>query len=97
MKTFKVPKQFDLAGNTFKVIIKEGMSKGGAHGQTHFDSAEVWLDKTMKPEDLKAITFYHELMHAMLMTLGKNDLNNDEGFVDSMGNLLWQAHKTMKF
>jgi Zn-dependent peptidase ImmA (M78 family) len=94
---FKVPKQFDLAGNTFKVIVKEGMTKGGIHGQTHYDAAEIWIDKDLKPEDLKAITFYHELVHALFNTLGKDDLKNDEGLVDSMGNLLWQFHKSARY
>lgn len=97
MKQFKIPKQFDLAGATFQVFIKEGLSKGGAHGQTHYDAAEVWIDKDLKPEDLKAITFYHELFHAIFATLGKEELKNDEGLVDSMGNLMWQFHKSAKY
>lgn len=97
MKQFKIPKQFDLAGATFKVLIKEGISKAGAHGLTHYDAAEVWIDKDLKPEDLKAITFYHELFHAMFNTLGKDDLKNDESLVDALGNLMWQFHKSARY
>jgi len=97
MKKFKIPQTFDLAGNTFQVSLREGMSKGGAHGQTHYDLAEIWIDSKLKPEDLKAITFYHELFHAIFNTLGRDDLKNDEGLVDSMGNLMWQFHKSAQY
>lgn len=93
----KLPKQFDLAGQTFKVSVRDGMTKGGAHGLTHYDMGEIWIDANLKPEDLKAITFYHELFHAMFNTLGKDDLKNDEGLVDAMGNLMWQFHKSAQY
>lgn len=94
---FKIPTQFDLAGQTFKVTLKEGFQKAGLNGQTHYDEGEVFIDSNLKPEDLKAITFYHELFHAMFNTLGKDDLKNDEGLVDSLGNLMWQFHKSARY
>lgn len=97
MKTFKIPKQFDLAGYTFKVLVKPDLQKAGINGQTHYDSGEIWMDSKLTPEDLKAVTFYHELFHAMFNTLGKDDLKNDEGLVDAMGNLMWQFHKSAKY
>lgn len=97
MTKFRIPQQFDLAGATYKVMMKEGLTKSGAHGQTHYDTAEIWLDSNLKPEDLKAITFYHELFHAIFATLGKDDLKNDEGLVDAMGNLMWQFHKSARY
>ena len=97
MKNLRIPKQFDLGGYTFNVYQKDGLSKGGAHGQTHYDLGEIWMDSSLKPEDLKAVTFYHELFHAMFNTLGKEELKNDESLVDSMGNLMWQFHKSAKY
>ena len=94
---FKIPKQFDLGGYTYRVTQKDGLSKGGAHGQTFYDLGEIWLDAGLKPEDLKAITFYHELFHAMFSTLGKDELKSDESLVDSMGNLMWQFHKSAQY
>lgn len=92
-----VPKSFDLAGAKWSVVYKEGMQKGGALGQTHPNSFEIWLDKSIVPEDLKAITFYHELFHAMFHTLGKTELYQDEALVDTLGSLMWQVIKTSKF
>lgn len=94
---FKLPKQFECGGQTIKVYEAPGLSKGGAHGLTKYDECEVWFDADLKPEDLKGITFYHEIMHIVFATLGKDALRDDEGLVDSCGNLLWQIHKSMKF
>lgn len=97
MKQFKIPTSFELGGQTINISLKEGLSKSDAHGLSHYDSCEIWFDKDLKPNDLKAITFYHELMHFVFHTLGRDDLKDNEGLVDSVGNLLWQAHKTMRF
>jgi len=98
MKTnFKFPKSFELGGQTINILLREDMSKVDAHGMARYDDCEIWFDSKIKPNDLKAITFYHELMHFIFHTLGKEDMKNDEGLVDSIGNLLWQAHKTARY
>lgn len=94
MTKFKVPKQFELAGFQYKVLFKPDLQKTGAHGATYYDSGEVWLDANLVPEDLKGITFYHELFHAIFHTVGRDDLRNDEALVDLMGNLMWQFEKS---
>lgn len=94
---FKIPKEFQLAGYTYKVLIKPDIQTVGAHGMTRYDPGEIWLDSKLEPEDLKAVTFYHELFHAMFNTIGREDLKNDEAIVDLLGNLMWQYHKTAKY
>jgi Zn-dependent peptidase ImmA (M78 family) len=94
---FKVPKSFDLAGNTFQVFQDQSVHKlAGCWGQTHFDDGIVILAKSLKP-DMEAITFNHELVHAILLTMGQTELNKDEAFVDNFASLLWQAHKSAKY
>lgn len=97
MSKFKIPKTFECAGNTFTVSLKPDLQKVGAHGMTMFDTGEIWLDSNLTPEDLKGITFYHEWFHAALKTIGRDDLDRDESFVDLMGNLLWQFEKTKRY
>lgn len=94
---FKIPTQFDLAGQTFKVFLKEDMEKQGALGMCYYKDQEIWIEKNLKPTDQIPITFYHELFHALFHTLGKEELKSDEGLVDALGNLLWQYHKTAKY
>lgn len=91
-----IPKSFDLAGATWTVSQKEGLRKSGYLGQTQPGEHEIWIEKTSVSEDLKGITFYHELFHAIFHTLGKTDLYQDEALVDMMGNLMWQFIKTSK-
>jgi hypothetical protein len=94
---FKIPSEFQISGKTYKVSIKEGLIKTGRMGQTDFNSLEIWLDSDLKPEDIKAVTYFHELVHAIFESLGKDDLCSDEGLVDSFAGLLWQSIKTSKF
>lgn len=94
---FKIPSQFDLAGMTFTVVSDPAVKKlAGCCGQTHFDEALIIIDPHQKPDTL-GITYYHELVHAILMTMGQNDLNKDESFVDNFASLLWQAQKTATY
>lgn len=41
-----------------------------------------------------AVTFYHELVHAILFTMGK--MQHDEEFVDAFGSLLYQFMRTLE-
>jgi len=97
MSKFKLPSKFQLGGQTINILLKDNMSTTDAHGLCRYDAGEIWFDSNIKPDDLKGITFYHELMHMLLNTLGQDAMRDNEGLVDSIGNLLWQAHKTMEF
>lgn len=91
---FKIPNQFELAGQTFVVIQDASIKKlSGCCGQTHFDDGVIIIDPNLKP-DTKNITYFHELIHAILMTMGMDELNKDESFVDNFGSLLWQSIKS---
>ena len=97
MSKFKLPSKFQLGGQTINILLKDNMSTTDAHGLCRYDAGEIWFDSNIKPDDLKGITFYHELMHMLLNTLGQDAMRDNEGLVDSIGNLLWQARKTMEF
>ncbi len=94
---FKIPSEIQIAGQTFLVVQDPAIKKlSGCCGQTHFDEGVIIIDPHLKP-DTKAITYFHELVHAILMTMGYNDLNKDEAFVDNFGSLLWQSFKTAEY
>jgi Zn-dependent peptidase ImmA (M78 family) len=95
---FKTPRSFECAGQTFTVSMEEGVATyGNSHGQTHFDDGKIFINPKLPNEDAKAITYYHELVHVLLMTMGRPELNQDEGFVDNLASLLWQAQKTSTY
>lgn len=94
---FKIPSQIDLAGQTFTVITDPAVKKlAGCCGQTHFDEGVIIIDPNQKADTL-GITYYHEVVHAILMTMGYQDLNKDESFVDNFASLLWQAQKSAQY
>ena len=94
---FKIPSEIDLAGQTFKIIMDPNLRKiSNCCGQTHFDDGVIVIDPGLR-DDVRGVTYYHELVHAILMSMGMQELNKDEGFIDMFGNLLWQATKTAKY
>ena len=48
------------------------------------------------PKQTKQQTFWHEVIHAMMMELGQKDLFDDEGFTDSMAKQLHMFFKNNK-
>lgn len=47
-------------------------------------------------ESKKKQTFLHELTHAILFAMGKEDLNDDESFVNTFSSFLSEAINTME-
>ena len=48
------------------------------------------------PESHQQQTFLHELTHAILAQMGKEDLNGDESFVNTFSSFLSEAINTME-
>lgn len=94
---FKIPREFELAGQTISVVQTPDIGYlSRACGMSKFDDGLIVIDPTLKG-DIKPITFYHEMVHFILNQLGRYELCQDEGFVDSFANLLWQSIKTAKY
>ena len=47
-------------------------------------------------ESKKRQTFFHELTHAILFAMGKDELNEDESFVNTFSSFLNEAINTME-
>lgn len=79
---------FNLAGSKWHVNYlchMEEMGKCDPEKQTIFIRMDMNKQTTEQ-------TFYHELVHAILFTMGK--LNHDEEFVDTFGAFLHQYQIT---
>ena len=48
-------------------------------------------------ENERALTFWHELTHAILHDMGEHQLNNRESFVEEFANRLARAIQTARF
>ena len=93
---FRLPKSLEVGGITITVIEDPNLYEThGAYGMMDMDRGKLLIEKSLVG-DTRAITYHHELVHMILNTLGRTELNEDEAFVDSVANLLWQANKTAR-
>lgn len=98
---FKIPKQFELMGQTITVEwVDELQHDKDAYGTANFRDNKICIQKPNKhtplPKDKLEHIFFHELAHWILNTMGQSELMLDEVFVDNMGGLLYQAIKSSK-
>ena len=64
-------------------------------GQVDFLKAEIRINKNMA-EAVKTETLVHEIVHAVLVHIGRSDLSEDEIFVQSFANAINQTFEAIK-
>jgi len=91
-------KSFTLLGKTFRVINDDKhLKKIGLLGLLRFDEGIIYLRNEAFQEPLHQThqhTFLHELVHAVLYSMGEAELCKNEKFVDVFAGLLQQFHNT---
>ena len=50
----------------------------------------IKINKNMH-EEMKKATLCHEIMHGILLNIGREDLSNDENFVTALGNAIYAS------
>lgn len=83
MKCGNHPKKFKLAGMDWALVESEI----DALGFTDPDSCRIVINKKLEGQ-LKDVTVYHELVHAIMFTMGER--SHDERFVEGFAQLLYQ-------
>ena len=78
--------KFKLAGLDWIVV----RSETDALGYTDPDACKIIINKKLEGQTT-AVTFYHELVHAILFTMGER--NHDERFVEGFAQLLYQYER----
>ena len=81
-------------GRKYKVKMSNNLSSD-YHGLCEPDISTIYLASS-SPKDRLESVFYHELVHAILATMGQNELYADERFVEVFSGLLHQAVTSMK-
>lgn len=71
-------------------------------GRVTYDAQKIELARRTHhgvPLRLSALeeTFWHELTHAILHSMGEHELNNRENFVEEFGRRLARAIRTARF
>ena len=95
---FKIPKKLKVGSVDYEVKIVEHCGKDDDFGlwrsqgiieiATQAGGYEV-------SESKKRQTFFHELTHAILFAMRKDDLNDDESFVNTFSSFLSESISTM--
>lgn len=86
-----IPKTVSICGIPHKVILCEDSFDTDLHlGQIKYAAAEIRINKDASPE-MKMQTLYHEMVHGMLIMIGRNDEASDECFVQAFANALYQS------
>lgn len=102
MKTLRLPKKVRVGNRWYSVDVVESMRNKSEMGRVHYDRRTIELAKRTHhgvPFRLSALedTFWHELTHAILHSMGEHDLNNRESFVEEFANRLSAAIRTARF
>ena len=59
-------------------------------GMIDYGKAEIVINKASNPY-IKQETLCHEIVHGILVHIGRDDLSNDETFVQALGNAINQT------
>ena len=96
-----IPKKFSLGGTQYGVEFVRSPIENNVVAQISYPRAMVSVSSEYKgvkcSEDYMEASFYHELIHGMLETIGKRTLSDDEELVEGLANQLHQFMKTAEY
>lgn len=91
-----IPEKVNICGIPHKVIMCSDNFDMDIHfGQINFVKAEIKINSEATPE-LQMQSLFHEILHGMLVMIGRNDMSNDEEFVQALSNAMHQTFELKK-
>lgn len=93
----KIPARFNLGSHI--VAVQQNVPLKEAWGEWNNERKMIRLRKPSKnnPDSFYYQTFMHELVHAVLDTMGREELSRDESFVDGLSETLTQVILTAEY
>lgn len=97
-----MPETFDIGGVTWSILKdNKSLDEGQKYGDCTFNTSTIRYQdisdvKDMRKYDAIMTTIWHEITHAILDSLGENDLSRNESFIKKFSTLLYQVIKTLK-
>lgn len=81
-----------ICGINYEVIeVDDTFNTDAMHfGQIDYAKGKIYINKDLS-DDAKQETLCHEILHALLLYIGRQDLTNDEQFVQTLGNVIYQT------
>lgn len=97
---FRIPSKFSLGGLNYEVKITPELNNGEDYGEWDGAGCVITIAESARLDHLSRErmeqVFCHELTHAILNFIGNEKLNDNEVFVDTFAQGLYQAIKTME-
>lgn len=94
----RIPTEYRVGGQKIKVSIVDGLEDDKL-GQCCVAEGEVKIAKNFGRKEQSASsmlnTFFHELTHSILDTMGENELSCNERFVSCFSSFLLESILTM--
>ena len=102
MKQLTLPKKLKVDDKWYSVDVVESMRNKSMMGEAHYPSQTITLGRKTHhgvPFKLSALheTFWHELVHVILHSMGEDKLNDNEAFVEEFSHRLAKAIETARF
>lgn len=81
----------NICGVSHIITEREDFFDTDTHfGQIDYKNCEIRINKDLPPQ-AAAETLCHEIMHGILVHIGRDDLSSDEQFVQSLSNAVYQS------
>ena len=92
----RIPREFELQGRTIRIVLSDDLESEDCYGKWESARERITLDATA-PKDIRVHSLWHEFLHAALEACGREDLSNDERFVDTLAGYVHQMLKSSRF
>ncbi len=96
----RIPKKFQIFGETFHVSFSKDLSSGEdkvAQARLRENKIILQTPDAIYPKDKIEQAFYHEIVHVVLDRLNYQKFSDDEAFVDRIASSLHQVFTTMEY
>lgn len=101
MNFTKIPKEYQVGGQNVEVRYVERCDDNSigtcCMAGGYVEIAQKFSKDEIQSEGSRINTFYHELTHSILKTMGETELNDNEKFVCVFSSFLTEAMKDAYF
>ena len=96
-----IPEHISIGGTRYDVrfvdrCIDNNLGKSNT-AESIIEIADFWDNGRIQSTESKKLTFYHEVVHCILGTMGENELNHNEKFVCAFSSFLNEAMRNAVF
>lgn len=87
----------NICGMSHEVIeVEDNFDTMLNMGMIEYSNQRIKINKDMS-NSMKDEALCHEMVHGILVHIGRQDLSTDETLVQALGNAIWQGFEIRKF